>query len=223
MARRLASRHASEIWLDVGAHEGQRTIREAVSRAELLVYAFEPDLRIGLKMAAVQRNFVVLPFAVASNDGVAEFHLNAFQGASSLLPLDPSVGELWAGGSQLREIAIVSVPTIRIDTFMDLAAISHVAYMKVDVQGTEMDVLSSAGGRLADIWIITVEAPSGAYKPYLGATDRADLVAFLEEHAFRLVASELQSEGQEENLTFVNSRAPRNRRRIRLGSSDIWV
>jgi len=204
IARRLAKRQYREIWIDVGAHEGETTIRSALARPEILVYAFEPDLRVASRSMGILSNFVPLPMAVASHDGTADLHINAYEGASSLLKLDPAVAERWIGGGELSEIRTVQVPTIRLDTFMDAASIAHVDYLKVDTQGADLDVLMSAGERLSDISRLTIEVTVGDYKPYLGAPDRKAVMSFLEERGFRLVATQSQTHWQEENLTFVS-------------------
>jgi FkbM family methyltransferase len=148
------------------------------------------------------RNFVMVPMAVAPHDGTAEFKLSAFDASSSLLDMDQSVAAKWIGTKgQLDVVDRFTVPTIRLDTFMNRMGIQHVHFLKVDAQGADLDVIRSAGDRLADIDRITLEVTK-AEQLYQGAADPATVIAFMTEHGFKLVERNEQTFGQEENLTF---------------------
>jgi FkbM family methyltransferase len=193
----------SGTWIDVGAHYGEMTLRAAHLNPALKVYAFEPNLSAVAKLAGRTPNFVVIPMAVAERDGWAEFHVNAFEQSSSLLPLHPKGVKSWIGGEVLVEESIVSVPTVRLDTFMNLMGIRKVDYLKIDAQGMDLAVVKSAGARLSDIAKIVLEVSLTAIPTYVGAPSKEEVTAFLEGAGFLLVAAEKQTHGQEENLTFV--------------------
>jgi FkbM family methyltransferase len=63
-------------------------------------------------------------------------------------------------------------------------------------------VLWSAGDRLADIDRIQLEVAITPGQLYAGAADRATILAYMAGKGFDLVQTEVQSSGQEENLTF---------------------
>jgi hypothetical protein len=144
--------------------------------------------------------------AVAENDGLADFHINALDVASSLLPLNRAAMQTWIGGEGLRVASVVRVPTVRLDTFMDLVGITVVDFLKVDAQGADFSVLRSAGSRLENIRKITLEADVTEARLYEGSASRNDITAYLEQRGFSLADVETQCYGQEENLTFVNDR-----------------
>ncbi len=200
---RIRPRRYRRVWIDVGAHEGETTIRFAAARPDLIVYGFEPNLAVASRTMGRLRNFVMLPMAVSPKDGIAEFKLSAFDASSSLLDMDQSVAAKWIGEKgQLDVVDRFQVPTIRLDTFMNRMGIKHVNFLKVDAQGADLDVIRSAGDRLADIDRITLEVTK-AEQLYQGAADPETVLAFMNEHGFELVRRDEQTFGQEENLTFV--------------------
>ena len=192
-----------EVWIDVGAHLGELTFHSARSNPSLTVYAFEPNWKLAVQRMGVLRNFVVLPMAIAEEDGCANFYINNHDESSSLLSLDPAGVRDWVGGDALREYQTIVVPTTRLDTFLNRAGIARVAYLKVDAQGADLAVVRSAGERLSDIDRITLEVAVAPRQLYLGAARKEDVMRYMAEQNFVLTSAETQTHGQEENLTFV--------------------
>jgi FkbM family methyltransferase len=195
----------SGVWIDVGAHHGETTLGYANHNPGLTIFAFEPNLRAAVSLIGRAPNYIVIPMAVAEIDGHADFHINAFDAASSLLPIDESTRRSWTGGEALRVESTVSVPTIRLDTFMRLAEIGRVEFLKIDAQGADLAVLRSAGSRLANVVKITLEVDVTTRRLYQGSASKAEVVTFLAAAGFRLIGEETQSHGHEENLTFARS------------------
>jgi len=194
---------ADQIWLDVGAHEGEKTLAAARGNPALYVYAFEPNLAVASRLMGLLANYVVLPLAVAEQNGSAAFHVNRYDGASSLLPFVPEGLARWIRGGELAVTETVTVPTMRLDTFLDGAGIGRVHYLKIDAQGTDLAVIRSAGERLRDIDRISLEVQTTPFELYRGASRKEDVLEFLAAAGFELVEVEAQSFDQEENLTFV--------------------
>jgi FkbM family methyltransferase len=190
------------IWIDVGAHHGEITLGYAISNPALIVYAFEPNLRAASSLFGRAPNYIVIPMAVAETDGSSQFHLNAFGVASSLLTMDEDARCSWKGGEALREESVVSVPTIRLDTFMCIAEIPRVDFLKIDTQGNDLAVIRSAGQRIRDIRKITLEVDVTPNRLYQGSPSKQEVLSSLHAAGFKLVLNEPQSYGQEENLTF---------------------
>jgi FkbM family methyltransferase len=191
------------VWIDVGAHHGEQTLGSASHNPDLRIYAFEPNLRPAAKMMGRARNFVVIPMAVSETDGCADFHINAFDMSSSLLPTNEEALRTWVGVEALKVESVITVPTIRLDTFMSLMEIKNVDFLKIDAQGMDLAVLRSAGSRLSDISKIKLEVEVAPVHYYAGAPSKDEVVGFLVDGGFALVEVESQTHGQEENLTFV--------------------
>jgi FkbM family methyltransferase len=149
------------------------------------------------------RNYVVMPIAIAEKDGSAELHLNAYEASSSLLPADEAGVKSWVTEQEFKVIGSVTVPTMRLDTFMDGASIESVDFLKIDAQGLDLEVVKSAGDRLKDVTKVQLEATTVSYRQYVGAPDKSVIVEYMESKGFSLVDEEIQTHGQEANLTFL--------------------
>ena len=149
------------------------------------------------------RNYVVLPMAVSERDGSAQLQLNAYEQSSSLLPPDEAGVKRWITEQEFKVIGTATVPTIRLDTFMNEAGIGSVDYLKIDAQGLDLEVVKSAGDRLRDVAKVQMEATTASYRQYEGAPGKSVIIEFMESKGFRLAGEEIQSHGQEANLTFL--------------------
>ena len=197
------SRKYRRIWIDVGAHEGEMTFPFAAADSSLLVYAFEPNLHAASRIMGCLRNFVVMPIAIAERDGSAELQLNSYEQSSSLLPADQAGVKQWITEQKFEVIGTATVPTMRLDTFMNEAGIKSVDYLKIDAQGLDLEVVKSAGDRLKDVAKVQLEATTASYRQYEGAPGKSVIIEFMESKGFRLAGEEIQSHGQEANLTFL--------------------
>ena len=195
------------VWLDVGACKGEHCYGFALANPSLRVFLFEPNLRMATKLFGMLPNFFVVPLAVTEKDGSSELNINSYADASSLLPLDEQGVRNWAGAQDLRTVEKVTVGTIRLDTFLNLAGIQSVDYLKVDAQGMDLEVVRSAGNRLKDIHRICLECDVTAHPLYRGASTKSATIEYLESRGFALIDVLPQSDGQEENLTFENKAA----------------
>lgn len=151
------------------------------------------------------RNYVVLPIAIADRDGSAELQLNAYEQSSSLLPPDPNGVKSWITEQTFEVVGSVIVPTMRLDTFINAVGLESIDFLKVDAQGLDLEVVRSAGDRLADVTKIQLEATTVSYRQYEGAPGKSVMVDYMESKGFRLAREESQSHGQESNLTFVRA------------------
>jgi len=190
-------------WIDVGAHHGELTMVAARRNPGLRVFAIEPNLRAAAKMMGNTPNYIVIPVAIAEEEGTAELHVNALEMASSLLAVNEEARKTWIGVEELRVEATVNVPTMRLDGLMERLEIEKVDFLKIDAQGMDLAVLRSAGARLKDIDKIQLEVEVAPLALYVGSPSKEEVVSFLEEAGFALVEVEKQTHGQEENLTFV--------------------
>lgn len=198
----LKWRSLTGIWIDIGAHRGEVTLGYANTNPALTIYAFEPNLRAASSLFGRALNYIVIPMAVAETDGSSQFHINSFEAASSILTMDEEARRSWKGGEVLREESVVTVPTIRLDTFMNIVGITRVDFLKADSQGNDLAVVRSAGERIRDIRKITLEVDVTSNRLYQGSPSKQEVLSFLQAAGFKLVSHQPQSYGQEENLTF---------------------
>src|ERR1700730_10299435 len=127
-------------WFDVGAFRCEHVYEYALFNPSLRVFAFEPNMHLAAKLFGALPNIIVVPMAVSETDGCAEFNITAHPGSSSLLSIDDGNARQWTGGPEIRVVDKTTVPTIRLDTFMNLAGIQTVDYLKIDAQGADLAV-----------------------------------------------------------------------------------
>jgi FkbM family methyltransferase len=195
------------IWFDVGAFRCDHTYSQALYNPSLCVFAFEPNLQLAAKLFGALPNIVVFPMAVSEKDGCAEFNITAAPASSSLLAVDDANARQWVGGQGINVVSQTIVPTIRLNTFINLAGIQTVDYLKIDPQGADLSVVKSPGDRLRDLRKIYLELSVTPFPVYHGAASKGEVVEYLAARGFKLAAVESQSNGQEENLTFENRAA----------------
>jgi 2-O-methyltransferase len=192
---------ASRVWIDVGAHLGEGTLDEALRDPNLLVFAFEPNWTLARQIMGRATNFVVLPIAVSDSDGYADFFLNVRDGSSSLAKMEESGIAHWKH-TKYEVTSTIVVQTMRLDTFMRLADLQSVDYLKVDAEGADLRAVQSAGDRLQDIRRIKLEVDIAPDRLYRGAPSHDEVVEFMTQNGFALVDSDQQNFGLQENLTF---------------------
>jgi FkbM family methyltransferase len=194
--------HPEEVWIDVGAHLGELSFQRAREAPWRVVYAFEPNLRLASRLFARLPNYIVVPMAVSTRDGFAEFHLNVSDVASSLQPFRSAGLQGWIGQEGLRIETSAVVPTIRLDTFLQHMGIARVQNLKVSAQGADYDVVLSLGKRLRDVERIQLEVAITPQQLYEASHTKDEVIAFFAREGFRLAGLERQGHDQEENLSF---------------------
>ena len=141
--------------------------------------------------------------AVSDRDGFRQFHVNSNDRTSSLLPLDHNAMQGWRGVSKLRTVQRLTVPTIRLDSFLNAMRIESVEYLKIDAQGHDLEVVRSLGDRIGDVAELRVEACATAQPMYSGAHNSVNnIIAFMQAQGFELLENSPETLGQEANLVF---------------------
>jgi FkbM family methyltransferase len=123
--------------LDIGAYTGFYSLLATSANRDARVFAFEPN---PLLTARVGRNVsfnpdltvTILPYAVSDRRGVAEFHLG-----NPGLALSSSLREEFRGMYRT-----IDVPTVDIDSFCAEWGVDHVDLVKIDVEGSEPEVIA---------------------------------------------------------------------------------
>jgi FkbM family methyltransferase len=127
--------------LDIGAHHGLYTLLASKQVGRVgKVFAFEPSPRErrSLRCHLILNhcwNVAVQPFAVARDDGKAELHVvqGSQTGCNSLRPPDVAGATLMA-----------SVRTVSLDSWVQRENVARVDFIKLDVEGAELEVLEGA-------------------------------------------------------------------------------
>lgn len=151
--RRLLERLRVDVVIDVGANEGQygAELRRIGYRGRIL--SFEPlsePFRVISARARADPRWQVIQSAIGPSPGRARLNVAANRGASSsFLPMLP---EHVASAPQATYVGTEEVAVRRLDEACAQPLLgARAAFLKIDVQGYELEVLDSATGILPGI------------------------------------------------------------------------
>ena len=170
---------------DIGAgSEGTDRYATLVSQGIARINGFEPDpKRFAELQAAKHANARYFP--VFLGDGApATFHIARYPGCSSLYEADPGVIDLFnsIGASVGGNFTVTSTHPVQTTRLDDVQGLPPIDFIKVDIQGAELDVLKHATRTLESTLVIESEVEFiELYKkqPLFG-----DLQVFLRDHGF---------------------------------------
>jgi FkbM family methyltransferase len=171
--------------LDIGARsEGRDRYAPLAAQGRARVTGVEvlPQDEAALRARGIVR---LIP-ALLGGGGPARFHVTRYPGCSSLLEPDPTVIDLFpmigtGPGGNFHVEGVHDITTRRLD---DVLVEGLPDFIKIDVQGAELDILRHGVRALATATVIEAEVEFVAlYKdqPLFG-----DLQAFLRDHGFVL-------------------------------------
>jgi FkbM family methyltransferase len=117
---------------------------------QLELYAFEPDVdecRRTIAEAArgaAKIRFACEPIALAGSKGRSTLHVARLPDSSSLLPNNSALLRRFAMAESLEHVGTTIVETTDLDSFTASRGLSYVDFVKLDVEGVELDVLRGA-------------------------------------------------------------------------------
>lgn len=218
---RLYSPAQPLVIFDIGACEGEETIRYSRRFPQARLFAFEP---LPANQSLVRANFArytianaeLVPLALADRPGEATFHVSSgrppheFSGAdwnygnksSSLLP--PADATPMHGWIEFK--GAITVQTDTLDNFCRERGIDRIDFVHMDVQGAEHLVLSGAAATLPRIGALWLEVAEREF--YRGQKLRHEIQALLRRRGFAL-ALDARRAGEGDQF-YVNLRRPQN-------------
>lgn len=175
-----------DVVLDVGANVGQYGLRLREWGFTGRIVSFEPQREQFDRLAALAArdgNWDCFRLALGPDDAEAELTVTGRSEMSSLLSVLDDVAE----SPDWRPVGTEVVPTRRLDSFAaEVLQDGERAFLKLDVQGYELEVLRGAAETLRRVE--GVESELLLAPLYEGQADYHDVVARLEAEGFRLVA-----------------------------------
>ena len=160
---------------DVGAATGEYAVHFAKTFPEAHIYCFEPlpdsFRKLERRIQPYQGRVHAFPYGLYRNDEMKDFYVAAYRDASSLFNRN-------LPGSEIRKVRFRTL-----DDFVRENAIQKIDFMKIDVEGAELDVIK--GGEksfrhlIDNVFIEIQPSFKGFYSP-----DHKDLFSALYEHGF---------------------------------------
>ena len=170
---------------DIGANVGTWTLLSKTIFPDAEVHAFEPLTfhvnrfdELTSKLTKVHIHTV----ALGSAPGVAEMKVVDFSDASSLLPLTVTGRNLW----RLKDTKVEAVRVERLDEWCATTKIPKPDFLKLDVQGFELEVLKGATDCLGASVAVLTEVSFQEF--YQDQCLFHDIVEYLWRRDFLLVA-----------------------------------
>ncbi len=220
--RRLFRRSEPLVIFDIGACEGEDSVRYARQYPRARVFAFEP---LPANQALVRANLAryaatnaeLVPLALSDRAGEATFHV------SSGRPPELFAGENWNYGNKSSSLLApaqagpmhgwiefkeaVTVRTETLDRFCRQRGLNHIDFIQMDVQGAEQLVLDGAAAMLPHITAIWLEVSTREL--YRGQVLDTAITRGMRRHGFKLSYSTYRGDGIEGDHLYVNLRHPR--------------
>lgn len=220
---RIFPRDVPRVIMDIGACEGEDSVRYALAYPRARVFAFEPlPANQELVRAHFGRhgtaNARLVPLALSDRAGEAVFHVSSGRppgttdagdwnhGNKSSSLLAPATAGPMHGWIEFKES--ITVPTATLDEFCAAERIGRIDFIQMDVQGAELLVLRGATRMLPHVTAIWLEVSSR--ENYRGQGLADDIRRFLETRGFRLAYQTYLGDGSGEgDHLYLNTRHPR--------------
>ena len=174
----LEDRKITINFVDIGSRNGVLEL-DGIA-AHVAAYGFEPnpveyEKLVSGKTDAARLGVVVpsysmltyAPYAIAGTAGIGDFYVTHGPGAAGMLEPDPTrLKEIrWKGELYKDNLAddvfkvdkVIQVETNTLGSFAKEKKLAFIDYLKIDVEGSEYEVLESAGDLLKNVGVIKVE------------------------------------------------------------------
>lgn len=185
----LIAEHGIDVVLDVGANEGlfARRLRDEGYTGRII--SFEPLSRAFALLAAAAKGdpaWACHQLAVGATRGEAELNVAGNLASSSLLPMTEC---LRAIDARLAYTGVEKCSVTTLDTLApELCEPDDRLYLKLDVQGFELEALRGAEQALRQVDVLDVELSERPL--YDGAPPADDVVTHLGERGYVLLQTE---------------------------------
>ncbi|MEJ7655550.1 MAG: FkbM family methyltransferase [Thermoleophilaceae bacterium] len=146
--------------IDVGAHHGQFALFAAqrFPGADILCFEPQPEALAQLRRTATSMldRLTIFPYAAGAEPARVDMHISARDDSSSLLPISERGQAAAFPGTQ--ETGTITVEVRSLDEMLSPARLTPPVLLKIDVQGSELEVLRGANRTLDHVDDVLVEA-----------------------------------------------------------------
>jgi FkbM family methyltransferase len=172
-----------DLLLDVGAHQGQFSLIALHTKPSVPIVAYEPQSGAAdtfRKVIAEAGHVTLHQLALGDSESHAEINISRRTDSSSLLPTSAELPKLF---KDTEHYSKERVSVARLDSFPEHWQEARRAFLKIDVQGLELQVLRGAKEALKHCAYVYVECSH--VELYQGQALFDEVNAFLEKNGFR--------------------------------------
>ncbi len=175
---------APQTILDVGAHTGEFSVAVADIYQPRFCGMVEPipELAKHLRQLALPGVSRVFCCALGKQASRASFHVLEHTGSSSLMSVNKVSGELFQ--CSMREKRTIEVTVRTLDQVFAECGQETLDLLKLDVQGSELDVLAAGESTLARTQMVLTEL--SFFEHYIGQPLSHEVIEYLHNHGFDL-------------------------------------
>lgn len=182
--RLLAELSSTVTLVDVGARWGAVSVWHEFGDKGRLI-CFEADAEECDRLNSLsEQNTLYVPVALADHDRGVTVIITDGIGCSSIYPPKRVLYEQYPGCGIMRPVRTIACPSITLDKYCGQNNIANVDAIKLDTQGSELDILRGATEILKTVSLIDIEVEFNEL--YDGQPLFCDVDRFLRDHGFVL-------------------------------------
>lgn len=171
--------------IDAGARWGADAAF-TVLKDHATVYCFDPDAAECARLQALETTGSIhyVPLALSSDGRRLGLHVTREPACSSIYPPDPGLHANYPGLGIIEAVSKEYFDSVSVDSYLGARDCGALAWLKLDTQGSELDILQGSVGHLSTVCMIDVEVE---FNPlYVGQPVFSDVDRFLRAHGFAL-------------------------------------
>lgn len=144
--------------VDIGARGGfEPDLHPLAFAVDAIGFEPEPTAFAALPSTHAWRSLRYLPVAVSGTGGTRTLHITRDGPSTTLLEPDPEVGAAF-GKTQFVEVERrVEIETATLGEALSRAGVAHIDYLKLDVEGAELEILKGAAALLEHALVVKAE------------------------------------------------------------------
>lgn len=187
MTRRLVAEGVFEndplTIVDVGARGGIEGHWRVFGNC-LKAIAFEPDKSECDRLNALNDGVTYLPFALSRDGGPRDLHIAGHHASSSFFPNKREFVDRFTNSEMVKVQSVTRVDTVTLAQALETNGIPNIDFIKLDVEGAELEVLEGSGRYISNLLGIVSEVRFT--RRLSGCPTFADLEKFCEANGFEL-------------------------------------